>query len=569
MAARGRLKRLLIPSVESDVRVRPEAAPPTRQPSRSSPQNLRQLLLAAPLGGKPVLGIDPGQRTGCKFAVGRRDRQAARAHGAVPGSGRAGHRPGRETRCWALCRKHRPAAIAVGNGTDGRETEAFARELVGFRRADRDLRGAGQRGRRQRVLGLRGGARGIPRPGPDGARRGLASPGACRIRWPSWSRSTPSRSAWASTSTTCTSRCSPRKLDEVVESCVNARGRRAQHRQRAAARPRRGHRRRAGQATSSSSATRNGAFRSRKQLLEVPGLGPRAFEQAAGFLRVRGGAHPLDATAVHPERYALVERMAADLGVELGEPRGQRGASPRRSTSQRYVDRRRRRADPARHPRRAEEARARPARRVRAARVPRRRAEARGPEAGHGARGRRDQRHGVRRLRGRGRAPGRAGARLAARRPLRARTPRRWSRWATSSGAGDGGRPRSESGSRYRRAKTIGPRRRTSGERGQPSRSVVSPGLRGARSPRATTRRSSATIHSSSYCARTSDRATLQVKLLTLRQQYIRAGLELARAPLGSRPGRPRGRPLLTRRQGRHRQRGSVAVFDEVLGHRC
>ncbi|MBX9856882.1 MAG: helix-hairpin-helix domain-containing protein, partial [Gemmatimonadaceae bacterium] len=62
-----------------------------------------------------------------------------------------------------------------------------------------------------------------------------------------------------------------------------------------------------------------GGFKSRKELTEVPRLGAKAFEQAAGFLRVRGGAHPLDASAVHPERYALVERMAADLGVQVGE----------------------------------------------------------------------------------------------------------------------------------------------------------------------------------------------------------------------------------------------------------
>jgi uncharacterized protein len=62
-----------------------------------------------------------------------------------------------------------------------------------------------------------------------------------------------------------------------------------------------------------------GGFRSRRELLEVPRLGARAFEQSAGFLRVRGGAHPLDATAVHPERYALVERMARDLGVGVSE----------------------------------------------------------------------------------------------------------------------------------------------------------------------------------------------------------------------------------------------------------
>jgi uncharacterized protein len=62
-----------------------------------------------------------------------------------------------------------------------------------------------------------------------------------------------------------------------------------------------------------------GGFRSRRELLKVPRLGPKAYEQAAGFLRVRDGAHPLDATAVHPERYALVERMARDAGVALAD----------------------------------------------------------------------------------------------------------------------------------------------------------------------------------------------------------------------------------------------------------
>lgn len=64
---------------------------------------------------------------------------------------------------------------------------------------------------------------------------------------------------------------------------------------------------------------KNGAFTSRAALLKVPSLGPKVFEQAAGFLRIRSGAHPLDASAVHPERYALVEKMARDLGVELTE----------------------------------------------------------------------------------------------------------------------------------------------------------------------------------------------------------------------------------------------------------
>ena len=125
-----------------------------------------------------------------------------------------------------------------------------------------------------------------------------------------------------------------------------------------------------------------GGFRSRKELLEVPRLGAKAFEQAAGFLRVRGGAHPLDASAVHPERYALVERMAADLGVPLTELIGRRGeARVHRPRAVRLG--RRRPADAAGHRGRAAQAGPRSARGVRGARAsattsPSRRTSARG-----------------------------------------------------------------------------------------------------------------------------------------------------------------------------------------------
>jgi uncharacterized protein len=81
---------------------------------------------------------------------------------------------------------------------------------------------------------------------------------------------------------------------------------------------------------------REGAFRSRKQILKVPGLGPRTFEQAGGFLRVRGGEHPLDGSAVHPERYALVEAIARDIGVGLDSLVGNEEAI-RRIEPHRYV----------------------------------------------------------------------------------------------------------------------------------------------------------------------------------------------------------------------------------------
>ncbi|GMR22447.1 MAG: hypothetical protein BMS9Abin37_0798 [Acidobacteriota bacterium] len=109
-----------------------------------------------------------------------------------------------------------------------------------------------------------------------------------------------------------------KKLTEVVESCVNHVGINLN----TASAPLLSYVAGIGSSTAKKIVAhreKSGAFASRKQLLKVSGLGPRAFEQAAGFLRIRGGAHPLDASAVHPERYDLVARIAMDLNVELAD----------------------------------------------------------------------------------------------------------------------------------------------------------------------------------------------------------------------------------------------------------
>ena len=122
-----------------------------------------------------------------------------------------------------------------------------------------------------------------------------------------------------------------------------------------------------------------GGFRSRKDLTDVPRLGAKAFEQAAGFLRVRGGAHPLDATAVHPERYALVERIAARPRRPVRRVCCSNEAAVRADRRRQVRRRRRRSADAAGHSRGAAAAGPRSARTVRAAGVPRRRDGAEGP----------------------------------------------------------------------------------------------------------------------------------------------------------------------------------------------
>jgi len=109
-----------------------------------------------------------------------------------------------------------------------------------------------------------------------------------------------------------------RKLDEVIESCVHAVGVELN----TASAPLLAHVAGIGDALAKRIVAHRqarGAFRSRSQLLDVPGLGPKAFEQSAGFVRIRGGAHPLDASAVHPERYSLVARIAAEAKVSLSE----------------------------------------------------------------------------------------------------------------------------------------------------------------------------------------------------------------------------------------------------------
>ena len=165
-----------------------------------------------------------------------------------------------------------------------------------------------------------------------------------------------------------------------------------------------------------------GPFRTRRQLMQVPRLGPKAFEQCAGFLRIRGGDDPLDASGVHPEAYPVVRRILAATGSTAAALIGSTADAPQAEA--RPVHRRPvRPAHRHRHPARAGEARPRPAARVRHRDVRRGRGEARGPRARHGARGRGDQRGRVRRVRRHRRAPGRPGARVGHVAHLRLRPP--------------------------------------------------------------------------------------------------------------------------------------------------
>ena len=189
------------------------------------------------------------------------------------------------------------------------------------------------------------------------------------------------------------------------------RRRRRQHRLGAAPAPRLGDHRRRSPRTIVAHRDAHGPFRTRTALTDVPRLGPKAFEQCAGFLRIRGGDDPLDVSGVHPEAYPVVRRIVAKAGG------GRRGAARQRAAAavaQAAAVRRRpvRAADGHRHPRRAGEARPRPAPGVPHRDLRRGRPQDRRPAAGDGARGRGHERRRVRRVRRRRGAPGRARARL-------------------------------------------------------------------------------------------------------------------------------------------------------------
>ncbi len=307
-------KRLLYPSAQVDVRVELKMRS-DRAAVDVFAQNLRELLLSAPLGAKTVLGVDPGQRTGCKCAVVdatgklvahdvfylvQGDEAVARAKRTLAG----------------LCRKHSVLAVAVGNGTHGRETQQFVEEVL----AEEDLRDVfcvpvSEAG--ASVYSASDVAR-DEFPELDLTVRGAISI-ARRLQDPlaELVKIDPKSIGVGQYQHDVYQPLLAKKLDEVVESCVNNVGVELN----TASAPLLA--RVAGIGPSLAKrivAHRDdrGAFANRAALLEVSGIGAKTFQQAAGFLRIRSASHPLDASAVHPERYATVERMARDLGVEVG-----------------------------------------------------------------------------------------------------------------------------------------------------------------------------------------------------------------------------------------------------------
>jgi len=275
--------------------------------------NLRELLLAPPLGQKRVMAIDPGIRTGCKAVC--LDRQGKLLHAETVflfKSDDAKHAAGKTVQ--RLVEAYGVEAIAIGNGTAGRETEAFIRSLSLF--ADIPVVLVNESG--ASIYSASDVAR-EEFPDLDLTYRGAVSIGR-RLIDPlaELVKIDPKSIGVGQYQHDVNQPALKRSLDDVVMSCVNAVGVEVNTASQqllayvSGLGP---------QLAKNIVAHRdaNGAFSSREKLKEVSRLGPKAFEQCAGFLRIRDGENPLDASAVHPESYGIVEAMAVDLGLGVAD----------------------------------------------------------------------------------------------------------------------------------------------------------------------------------------------------------------------------------------------------------
>lgn len=315
-------RRLISPSVEVEVRMELKTRADEEAISIFG-KNLEALLLAPPAGERSVLGVDPGFRTGCKLAVVSRT-------GALITTGHVYlHQEERARRDLAkLIAEHDVELVAVGNGTASREADRLVKDAV------RDL----PAGRRP-VVAMVNEAGASVYSASDLAREEFpeldltlrsAVSIARRLQDPlaELVKIDPKSIGVGQYQHDVSQIRLKRRLDETVESCVNRVGVELNTASPALL----GYVAGIGPAVAQRIVEHRdgkGPFRSRREVLQVGGLGPRTFEQAAGFLRVRGGDHPLDASAVHPERYALVERIAGDVGVKVDSLVGNEAAIAR------------------------------------------------------------------------------------------------------------------------------------------------------------------------------------------------------------------------------------------------
>lgn len=305
-------KRLLEPSLETEMRaLYKEKADEVAV--KVFAENLRQLLLAAPLGKKRVLALDPGFRTGCKVVI--LNELGALIHNETIYPHPPQNEHGKAAAKIAhLVQAYKIDVIAIGNGTAGRETEDFIKSI----RFDRDITAVMVNESGASIYSASKVAR-DEFPDYDITVRGAVSIGR-RLMDPlaELVKIDPKSIGVGQYQHDVNQKMLGDELNTVVESCVNAVGVELN----SASEQLLSYVSGVGPQLASSIVkyrNENGGFTSRKQLLEVPRLGNKAFEQCAGFLRIHGAKQPLDASAVHPESYHIVEKMAKKLGVKVGE----------------------------------------------------------------------------------------------------------------------------------------------------------------------------------------------------------------------------------------------------------
>jgi uncharacterized protein len=311
LAIQDGYKRLLMPAMENEMRAEAKKRA-DEEAIRVFAENIRQLLLAAPLGQKRVLALDPGFRTGCKLVCLDEqgtllDNTAVYPHTGPGQAQEAAH----TISGWV--KKHKVQAIAIGNGTAGRETEAFVRNLnlegvtiIMVNESGASIYSASDAAREEF-------------PDKDITVRGAVSIGR-RLMDPlaELVKIDPKSIGVGQYQHDVDQKKLQASLDDTVISCVNSVGVELNTASK--------------QILSYVSGlgpqlaqniidyrTKNGPFIKRSDLKKVTRLGEKAYEQAAAFLRIRHAKNPLDASAVHPERYDIVEKMAKDLNCKVGD----------------------------------------------------------------------------------------------------------------------------------------------------------------------------------------------------------------------------------------------------------
>lgn len=314
-AATDSYKRLIAPAMETEFRNEYKEKADL-EAIRVFGQNLKQLLLAPPLGEKRIMGIDPGYRTGCKVVCIDENGNLLHNETIYP------HPPQNDTvqaakKVKSLCEAYKIDAIAIGNGTAGRETEYFISKKVFFS-PDSQIKVFVVNESGASIYSASSVAReefpsyDVTVRGAVSIARRLADPLAELVKID------PKSIGVGQYQHDVDQNLLKKELDRIVENCVNNVGVNVNTASKYLLTYVSG----LGPQLAQNIVDyrkQNGSFESREELKKVPRLGAKAFEQAAGFLRIKNSKNPLDASAVHPERYEVVKKMAASVGCSIPE----------------------------------------------------------------------------------------------------------------------------------------------------------------------------------------------------------------------------------------------------------